>query len=241
MRVDADLLPNIKRGLLEGVNHKAFKLAVLAGQPDATYIVDGIISSESWYQSRVKVLFILKETNGYPGLNIAKLIRTAIVDDPKSKLWCRPTFHNIGRWAFGLQQAGEKSADFKEAHSNRKSALLASAFINLKKTTGGRRATVEVRQFAETHREFLREQILSVTPDVVVMGGTYDIIKACVFPELEKVSHRVHLLHGVPFINAFHPACTKVRKALYEQVLDSYQNYRKQALESARLSEEYRI
>lgn len=215
--------------MLNGFNHDAFKRAVLAAQPDAAYIVDGIISSESWYLSRVKVLFILKEANGYDGSNLAELIRKAIVEKPKSKLWCRPTFHNIGRWAFGLQQGGEKSADFKEAHRNRKSALLASAFINLKKTTGGRRATVEVRQFAETHRERLREQILSVTPDVVVMGGTYDIIKACVFPELEKVSHRVHLLHGVPFINAFHPACTKVRKALYEQVLDSYQNYRKQA------------
>lgn len=229
MRDDAEVLPNIKGSLLGGVNHHAFKLAVLAIQPNATYVVDGIISSESWYQSRVKVLFILKETNGYPGSNIAKLIRTAIVDDPKSKLWRRPTFHNIGRWAFGLQQAGEKSADFKEAHRNRKSALLASAFINLKKTTGGRRATVEVRQFAEIHRELLREQILLVTPNVVVMGGTYDIIKACVFPELKKVYHRVHLLHGVPFINAFHPACTKVRKALYEQVLDSCQNYRQQA------------
>lgn len=215
--------------MLNGFNHDAFKRAVLAAQPDAAYIVDGIISSESWYLSRVKVLFILKEANGYDGSNLAELIRKAIVEKPKSKLWCRPTFHNIGRWAFGLQQGGEKSADFKEAHRNRKSALLASAFINLKKTTGGRRATVEVRQFAETHRERLREQILAVTPDVVVMGGTYDIIKACVFPELEKVSHRVHLLHGVPFINAFHPACTKVRKALYEQVLDSYQNYRKQA------------
>lgn len=216
--------------MLNGFNHDAFKRAVLAAQPDAAYIVDGIISSESWYLSRVKVLFILKEANGYDGSNLAELIRKAIVEKPKSKLWCRPTFHNIGRWAFGLQQGGEKSADFKEAHRNRKSALLASAFINLKKTTGGRRATVEVRQFAETHRERLREQILAVTPDVVVMGGTYDIIKACVFPELEKVSHRVHLLHGVPFINAFHPACTKVRKALYEQVLDSYQNYRMLAL-----------
>lgn len=229
MRDDADLFLSINGGLLDGFNHDVFKLAVLAAQPDATYIVDGIISSESWYQSRVKVLFILKEANGYPGSNLAELIRKAIVVNPKSKLWCRPTFHNIGRWTYGLQHGGEKNADFKEAHRNRKSALLTSAFINLKKTTGGRRATVEVREFAKTYRELLREQILSITPDVVVMGGTYDIIKECVFPELEKVSHRVHLLHGVPFINTYHPACTKVRKALYEQVLDSYQNYRQQA------------
>lgn len=213
----------------DGFSHDSFRHVVLKTQADAIYIMDGIISPESWHQSEIKVLFILKEANGYDGSNLAELIRKAIVEKPKSKLWCRPTFHNIGRWAYGLQQGGEIISEFKEAHHNRKSALLASAFINLKKTTGGRRATAEVREFAEVHRELLREQILSITPDVVVMGGTYDIIKACVFPELEKVSHRVHLLHGVPFINAFHPACTKVRKALYEQVLDSYQNYRQQA------------
>lgn len=47
MRDDAEVLPNIKGSLLGGVNHDAFKLAVLAVQPDATYIVDGIISSEN--------------------------------------------------------------------------------------------------------------------------------------------------------------------------------------------------
>ncbi|MGG2398331.1 hypothetical protein ACJRW5_15465 [Pseudomonas sp. SH1-B] len=229
MHGDLEVEPRRSGYPQDGFNHNSFRYAVLKTHADAIYIVDGIISPESWHQSRVKVLFILKEANGYDGSNIAELIRKAIVEKPKSKLWCRPTFHNIGRWAYGLQRCGESICGFKEAHRNRKSALLASAFINLKKTTGGRRATAEVRAFAEAHGAFLREQILSITPDVVVMGGTYDIIKEHVFPELEKASYRVHLLHGVPFINAFHPACTKVRKALYEQVLDSYQDYRQQA------------
>lgn len=207
-------------------DHEAFRQAVLKDEPNATYIEDGIISPEDWHSCQVKVLFILKETNDYSGSNLAGLIRDAIVSRPKSKLWRRPTFHNVGRWAYGLQHFAENVPEYDVAHRNRKPALLSSAFINLKKTTGGRRATAKVGAFAQTHHIFLRKQIAAIAPDVVVMGGTYEIIKAFVFPELEKASSRVHRLDGVPFINAFHPACTVVRKALYEQVLNSYRLYR---------------
>lgn len=215
--------------LEDSFNHKSFEDAVRKTHPGASYIRDGIISPDLWRQSKVKVLFILKESNGCYEPNLAELISKAITHNPKSKLWRRPTFHNVGRWAYGLQHFTSTSPAFELAHHHRKHALLSCAFINLKKITGGRRATEEVQEFAETHRSFLREQISSISPDIVVMGGTYGIIKAVVIPELLKVSPRVHLHDGIPFINAFHPACTTARPDLYAQVLSSYQQYQEQS------------
>lgn len=212
-----------------GFNHDSFEKAVSNSHPGASYIRDGIISPDFWQHSRVKVLFILKESNGCYEPDLAELIRKAVTHNPKSKLWHRPTFHNIGRWAYGLQNFTSTAPAFELAHHHRKTALLSCAFINLKKITGGRRATEEVQKFAETYQLFLREQIRSISPDIVVMGGTYNIIKAAVLPELQKVSHRVHLHDEIPFINAFHPACTAARPDLYAQVLNSFLQYTEQS------------
>ncbi|MEZ1439771.1 hypothetical protein QVM41_26285 [Pseudomonas shirazica] len=210
-------------------NHESFEDAVRKTHPGASYIRDGIISPEFWQKSKVKVLFILKESNDCYEPNLAELINRAITQNPKSKLWHRPTFHNIGRWAYGLQNLTSTAPAFELAHHHRKSALLSCAFINLKKITGGRRATEEVQKFTEAHQAFLREQIRSISPDIVVMGGTYNIIKAFVIPELQKVSPRVHMHEGTPFINAFHPACTVARPDLYDQVLNSILQYTEQS------------
>lgn len=207
-----------------GFTHDLFRQEVL--KTHEQYIVDGIISDSDWKACNFKVLFVLKEANNYKGSNIAEVIRKGIAENPKSKIWCRPTFHNVGRWAHGLQNCPDATPNFKDSHQNRKQALLSCAFINLKKTPGGRRATAEVEAFALKYRDFLREQILAIAPDVVVMGGTYSILKECIFPELKKASTRVHLLNELPFINAFHPACTVSRKAMYDQVLINYQQYR---------------
>ena len=65
------------------------------------FVEDGIVCEQSWEEADRKVLFILKETNAHQG-NISKLINRAVNTNPKSKLWQRPTFHNIGRWSYGL-------------------------------------------------------------------------------------------------------------------------------------------
>jgi len=188
------------------------------------FVEDGIICQETWNSVNCKVLFILKETNDYKG-NIAKLINESVTSRPKSKLWLRPTFHNIGRWAYGLLNFPESVNSYKAAHKERKKSLLSCSFINIKKTTGGRIAGKSVELSAIKYASFLRKQIEILSPDIIVFGGTYQTIKDHVLPELKKESHRVHKFNNAVCINANHPACTIKRTVMYDQVVSNYANY----------------
>jgi len=103
--------------------------------------------------------------------------------------------------------------------------LLSCAFINIKKTAGGRTAGKAVERSAEKYSDFLKKQIDILSPNIIVFGGTYKIMKDHVLPEMKKVSHRVHKFGDVVCINANHPACTKKRTFMYDQVLVNYSNY----------------
>lgn len=188
------------------------------------FVEDGIISTEHWNVAEQKILFILKETNDYRG-NIAKLICVAATSRPKSKLWDRPTFHNVGRWAYGLMNASNGVAPYKDAHTARQRALLSCAFVNIKKTSGGRTATNAVELNAKTYSGLLRRQIEILAPNIIVFGGTYKMMKEHVLPGLAKVSSRIHMFGEAVCINANHPACTKKRSEMYDQVVVSYRQY----------------
>lgn len=195
----------------------------LSGTSDH-FVKDGIISAEDWAQAETKILFILKETNDYKG-NIAQLIRAAATSRPKSKLWDRPTFHNIGRWAHGLMNASNYDVPYIDAHKARKRALLSCAFINIKKTSGGRVATSAVELNAQMYSGLLRKQIEIIGPSIVVFGGTYQMMKEHVIPELTRVGNRIHKFGDIVCINANHPACTKKRSEMYAQVVGSYRKF----------------
>jgi hypothetical protein len=199
-----------------------------ASNPDFEdhFVEDGIIDSARWSQAGVRILFILRETNGYRG-NMAALIHRACTTHPSSGLWDRPTFHNVGRWAHGLLHAADATApSFDAAHGNRKTALLDCAFINLKKTTGGARSTEAVQQAAGRDAFFLREQIDLIDPQVVVCGGTYTAIKEHLYPAIRRVAPRVHEAGGRLFINAHHPSYLKKTPEMYDDVVGSYLRYR---------------
>lgn len=198
-----------------------------ASSPDFQdhFVEDGIIDPARWAQAGTRVLFVLRETNGYRG-NIAALIHKACTTHPSSKLWDRPTFHNVGRWAHGLLHAGDANfPTFEDAHKSRKTALLACAFINLKKTTGGARATNAVEHAAARDAIFLREQIELVDPRIVVCGGTYRAIKQHVYPAIRRVGPRVHEAGGRIFINANHPSYLKKTAEMYDDVVGNYHRY----------------
>jgi len=189
------------------------------------FVEDGIIDLANWVQAGTQVLFILRETNGYRS-SMAALIHKACTTHPSSRLWDRPTFHNVGRWAHGLLHATDATLpSFDAAHKNRKTALLACAFMNLKKTTGGARATEAVEHATARDAIFLREQIELINPQVVVCGGTYRAIKQHLYPAIRRVAPRVHEVGGRLFINANHPSYLKKTAEMYDDVAGSYQRY----------------
>jgi hypothetical protein len=186
---------------------------------------DGVISKESWDDSSTKVLFVLKETNE-ANQNLVTAINRAI-EVKKSGWWRGKVLRRVGRWGYGLQNYNGVVPSLKDAKLHEKSAVKSIAYINIRKTSG--RARTNKKTFdahASEFAPFVRRQIELIQPDIVVLCGTYNQVKRYVFPEIEKVSERVHVHEGIVFINAFHPAARKKSLMLYHQVLDNYHAYK---------------
>mgnify|MGYP000748957396 CR=1 FL=1 len=185
---------------------------------------DGIISEENWEECDVKVLFILKETNKAKQ-NIVCAINRAL-QTKKSGWWKGKVLRRVGRWAYGLQNCNGEVPVFKEAKLNVKEAIKNIAYINIRKTYGG--ASTNKKSFDAHAVEFapyIRRQVELINPDIVVLCGTYKQVKNYIFPELFKVSERVHKHENMLFINAFHPAARKKASMLYHQVVGNYHAY----------------
>ena len=191
------------------------------------FVEDGIVCKESWRIAKRKVLFLLKEPNGYKGEQGAlnELLRKAAAPNSTNSMWDRPTFHNVGRWTHGLLNYSGEVPDYDEANRACKTAVLGCAYINIKKSSGGARATKEVEVHADKYAEFLKRQVALIQPDIVVCGGTYKLLKKHVYPGLSRVSKRVHQFENRIFINAYHPGYITNRKRMYEQVLSSFHEY----------------
>lgn len=188
------------------------------------FVEDGVICQGSWSQAKRKVLFLLKEPNGYKGEHgpLNELLRKAATINPGSSMWDRPTFHNIGRWTYGLLNYSHHVPAYQDANKACKTAVLECAYINIKKSSGGARSTKAVAMHAEKYAEFLRRQVELIAPDIVVCGGTYSILKEHVYPNMLKISSRIHKNGDLILINAFHPGCRIKREMVYDQVLSSF-------------------
>ncbi|MDE3272517.1 hypothetical protein [Pseudoalteromonas sp. G4] len=189
--------------------------------------IDGIISVDDWEKCDVKVLFVLKETNKAKQ-NIVSAINRALTTK-KSGWWKGKVLRRVGRWAYGLQNYNGEVPAIRDAKLNLKAAIKSIAYINIRKTAGGARTNKKsFDAHAAEFAPYVRRQIELIKPDIIVLGGTYKQIKKYVFPELSKVSERVHKHEDMLFINAFHPAAVKQASILYQQVVGNYHNYKKE-------------
>ena len=167
-------------------------------------------------------MFVLKETNGFNKYGLNDLVRERI--GKKGKMWKGMTWHNIGRIAYGI--LNEKDSDyFKEADKNWQSVLQNIAVMNIKKTTGGNASNPkEIQKHVDKYGEFIKKQIDTINPDIVVLGGTYGFVKNLL--GLKKISYRVHTDNKRVFVNCYHPAYRRINtKRHYQECVDSYLQY----------------
>ena len=127
---------------------------------------DGILDENAYYRSTRKVLFVLKETNNAPRLNLGNYLK----DGPKTQMW-----HAIARWAVGIL---ERFPEFNDITPDQmRIALSQVAVINLKKMTGGAAADISiVGAFALRSRELLRRQVRDVGAQIIIGCGTFEIL-----------------------------------------------------------------
>ena len=101
------------------------------------FVEDGVVCQDNWHKAKRRVLFLLKEPNGYKGENgpLNELLRKAATTNPGSAMWDRPTFHNIGRWAYGLVNYSHDAPCYQDANKAYKTAVLECAYIRAANTT----------------------------------------------------------------------------------------------------------
>ncbi len=127
---------------------------------------DGILDTEAWKTANPKIVFVLRESNDYPG-DLADLL----CDGPRYQTW-----HAISRWAGGLLKGFPRFEEVDD-YAKKKEALHMVAALNLKKPTGGSGADMSVvSAYAFQDRALLLEQFRQISPDVVVACGTFDLL-----------------------------------------------------------------
>lgn len=125
---------------------------------------DGVIYP-SRFNKNFRLLFILKETNGFPGGSLSELL----YNGPKYQMW-----HTTARWAAGILY------DFPNYQQidNRKTltkALHEISVINLKKTTGVSSADMhKINAYAHQDKDLLLEQIKTIAPHIILACGTFE-------------------------------------------------------------------
>ncbi len=125
---------------------------------------DGILNEDK-FDKEHRVLFILKETNGY-----SKPLQELLKDGPRNQMW-----HTLSRWAFGILNPNRKFESLTK--SEMKEALQKVAVINIKKIPGKAVAKPnEILNAAIRDKDFLYEQIKSINPKIIITGKTFSAL-----------------------------------------------------------------
>jgi len=131
----------------------------------ARFAPDGIISPDDYSRARLKILFVLKETNDYGG-DLREWCQRP--GRPKGQTWC-----NLARWASGLLNGFPAYEEVDHIKRGEVRAVLRSvAVLNLKKLTGGSSTDMDaLHEAACRDQRFIREEVSIINPDVLVCCG----------------------------------------------------------------------
>ena len=171
------------------------------------FIPDGIVDVQSYLDSKIKVLYILKETNGFIEGGLAKYLKGG----GRASTW-----NNVTRWQYGITNI-YKDIRWGEietiSNETRKSQLKNIAIMNLKKEPGEEKAvSKQIWNYALEDKDLLKEQIQIYSPDVIICCGTGDIVKKLElikkFNKWEKSSYGVSYYQSKDqiIIDYYHPA-----------------------------------
>ncbi len=138
-------------------------------------IRDGALSLQ-YESSNRRLLLILKEVND-PKKWFEKNdgdLRKFPHENRRAATW-----DNVARWSALFQNPSLDLRDVDVSTLHRRSMHLQStSFVNLKKTAGGRKSSLQtIEKYAEEHWNLLREQIQLYKPTCTISCGVFDILK----------------------------------------------------------------
>ena len=192
------------------------------------WVKDGIINEDDFFESKVKVLYVLKEANG--GKN--KEWKNGDLRNYLSNYATRwQTWNNLVRWQFGIENINNDNSwqTIDKINVNfRKEYLRHVAIINLKKQAGSKSSNMrEIFEHAKRDVKLIKSQIELYDPEIVICGGTGDIVKEIgLFEGLDKWEKSAR---GVSFniaknriiVSYKHPAARQSKKHMFIDIINT--------------------
>ena len=180
------------------------------------FVGDGIIDARAWTATRLKVLFLLKESHEkikdadyQDGCEWVRDYLLAGKAEGRSTMW-----KVLGTWAYGLQGLAtgsmvpypEQGSDWTKTQVGE--ALRSSAFVNVKKSGGGAVSDPEeLRRYVDQDWELLQSQLSEIRADIIVCGSTWELIARRFYSATDnETEHCVHRVGSFTFVDFWHPS-----------------------------------
>lgn len=176
---------------------------------------DGIIKPSEYKKTSPKILYAMKEVNGWRGGDLA-LAFNELWGGPKHQIW-----HTVARWTAGILSGFPpfKSINHWDAYWD---SVFKMAVVNLKKQSGSSSSDMtEINAFTKLDRELLLEQIQGINSNIIIACGTYDqllwLLDLQINPKRigDPVWSKRYRAHVVPFR---HPARVGSNEKAYAQL-----------------------
>ncbi len=187
---------------------------------------DGIIDIDAWKKANRKILFLLKETNDYPG-SISDLIKISWDEFPKN------VYRNCARWAYTLLNSSKNFIpSFADSEVNLeqlgKKTLYPVAIMNIKKLTGKPNADMEkIEQFAKSDSTYIQKEIEIINPEIIVCGNTFYMLQSHIYPAnfFKRLNghHLVYLGGNRIYFDLCHPGAHFRSDILYYSLCGAFQ------------------
>jgi hypothetical protein len=163
--------------------------------------LDGIGDENRFRGEPQRILFVLREPNRSPGMDMRDQLRKG----PQHSIW-----FNVARWAVGFQEGFPPYAAINQRGDRLDGALRRIAAINLKKLSGRSTADLGViNAFAQQDRELLAEQIAMINPTLIIACGTFDPLLwllGCQVDLSSPVGRSARTASGATLLGGRHPA-----------------------------------
>lgn len=186
------------------------------------FITDGVIDSDKWNSSEFKILFLLKEAYSDAPYSEGEWDLTNYLskglDHIRGKMW--PT---ISQWSLGIRKLLETSEVpyFDENYKNNQEfneAFLCCAVINLKKSSGYKSSNNDdLSKYVASDWDLLSNQIDEISPNLIICGSTWPIIKSHV--SHEKCGEWLYKTDKYHYVDFWHPANQYPNKLNYYSLL----------------------
>lgn len=209
---------------------------------------DGIMNNDLYSSEKIKILWILRETDGYFNPKDwwgqkKYLINNSNPFDSKNKKGSkRHTWEYVARITYQILNGSESNDDYELA-----ACLERIAIINLKKTPGPKKINKEYYEYIsdENNRKIFVEQIKRINPDVIICGNTLNHIKTSEINyrgDLSKTKHKLSELSSNKetmkknsyfcfsnklFINPYHPSYVMDKTEYVKIVVAAFQKWMK--------------